>query len=213
MNTRLYFLLIFAFQILLIFQGLDMSDEGFLSTFYSQIFHNPNSVSYNFMFWLTGVIGGVWSKVTSPLGLLGLRLGGAIVNTLTVILTYNLLKKYLKPEYLKLGLLLVVLSLNNDIKIINYNTLSSLFYILAITFLFRGMLENHYPGILFGGFIAGLNVFIRTPNILELGLVLGIMYNGYLSGQLFTTSLRQITTFVSGFITAMGLVVFVMYLS
>jgi hypothetical protein len=44
------------------------------------------------MFWLTGVIGGLWVKVFSPLGLLGIRLGGAVVNTVTVVLTYNLLK-------------------------------------------------------------------------------------------------------------------------
>src|SRR5664279_1396614 len=142
LNTRLYFLLIFLFQVFLIFQGFDLSDEGFLSTFYSQIFRHPTSVSYNFMFWLTGIIGGVWAKITSPLGLLGLRLGGAIVNTLTVILTYKLLKKYLNPEYLKVGLFLVVLSLNNDIKIINYNTISSLFYVILIIFLFRGIVKN-----------------------------------------------------------------------
>ena len=104
------------------------------------------------MFWLTGVIGGGWSKLTSPLGLLGLRLGGAIVNTVTVVLTYHLLKKYLKPEYLKLGLFLVLLSLNNDIKILNYNTLSSLFYVIAIIFLFKGILRNLMPIILTGRF-------------------------------------------------------------
>jgi hypothetical protein len=213
MNTRIFFLLIFIFQVLLIFQGFDLSDEGFLSTFYSQIFHNPDSVSYNFMFWGTGIIGGVWSKITSPLGLLGLRLGGAIINTLTVILTYQLLKKYLKPEYLKLGLFLVVLSLNNDIKILNYNTLSSLFYVLVIIFLFRGILKNEALSILTGGFIVGLNVFIRTPNILELGLVLGIMYNAYLSGQSFAISIKQILAFLSGFIVSVGLVIFTMYLS
>jgi hypothetical protein len=213
MNTRLFFFLIFIFQLLLIFQGFDLSDEGFLSTFYSQIFRNPTSVSYNFMFWLTGIIGGTWSKITSPLGLLGLRLGGAITNTLTVMLTHRLLKKYLGPEYLKLGLILVVLSLNNDIKILNYNTLSSLFYVFGITFLFRGIIKNHALDILLGGFIAGLNVFVRTPNILEVGLVLGIMYNSYLSNQSYSISIKQISSFLSGFITAIGLVVFIMYLT
>jgi hypothetical protein len=212
-NTRLFFILIFILQVLLIFQGFDLSDEGFLSTFYSRIFSNPNSVSYNFMFWLTGVIGGAWSKISSPLGLLGLRLGGAIVNTLTVILTYYLLKKYLKPEYLKLGLLLVVLSLNNDIKILNYNTLSSFFYVTVIIFLFTGLQKNQFLNILVGGFIAGLNIFIRTPNILELGLVLGILYNNYLSGQSSTIAIRQISGFLTGFIAAIVVVVFAMYLS
>src|ERR1700676_1023208 len=162
MNTRLFFILVFVLEVLLIFQGLDLSDEGFLSTFYSHIFSNPPCVSYNFMFWLTGIIGGVWTKIFSPLGLWGIRLGGAVINTLTVILTYRLLKKYLNPAYLKLGLILVVLSLNNDIKVLNYNTLSSLFYVIIVYFLFNGLQKGQPGKILLGGFFVGLNTFIRT---------------------------------------------------
>ncbi|HMG66508.1 MAG TPA: hypothetical protein VK588_02445, partial [Chitinophagaceae bacterium] len=92
MSTRLFFALVFILEVLLIFQGLDLSDEGFLSTFYSHIFSNPASVSYNFMFWLTGIIGGTWVKLFSPLGLWGIRFGGAVINLLTVMLTYQLLK-------------------------------------------------------------------------------------------------------------------------
>src|SRR5450432_2493597 len=162
-DTRLFFFLIFILEVLLIFQGLDLSDEGFLSTFYSHIFNNPVSVSYNFMFWLTGVIGGALAKVFSPFGLLGIRLGGAVVNTVTAILTFQLLKKYLNPVYLKIGLLLVVLSLNNDIKVLNYNILSALFYIVIVIFLFSGLQKKRLVKILLSGFFVGLNVFIRTP--------------------------------------------------
>ena len=36
----LYFSFLFLFQLVLLFQGIDLSDEGFLSTFYYQIFKN-----------------------------------------------------------------------------------------------------------------------------------------------------------------------------
>src|ERR1700676_2614528 len=81
MNTKLFFVSIFVFQLILIFQGVDLSDEGFLVTFYQQIFTHPDSVQYNFMFWLTGIIGGVYFKLFSFLGLWGLRLGGVLVTT------------------------------------------------------------------------------------------------------------------------------------
>jgi hypothetical protein len=211
MDTRLFFGLLFILELLLIFQGLDLSDEGFLSTFYSHIFNNPVSVSYNFMFWLTGIIGGAWAKVFSPLGLLGIRLGGAVVNTVTAIITFQLLKKYLNPVYLKIGLLLVILSLNNDIKVLNYNTLSSLFYVIIVIFLFSGLQKERLTKILMSGFFVGLNVFIRTPNILEIGLVLGILYYQYLSGGSWTTVLKQIIVFIAGFLIAIGCVVLAMY--
>jgi hypothetical protein len=212
MSTGMFFFLVFALQILLIFQGLDLSDEGFLSIFYQRIFSNPISVSYNFMFWLTGIIGGIWAKIFSPLGLLGIRLGGAIVNTTTVILTYNLLKKYVSPGNLKLGLLLVVLSLNNDIKVINYNTLSSLFYIIIVYFLFSGLIKGERGKIFMGGIFTGLNIFIRTPNILELGLVLGILFHHYLFGQSVKRLIQQILLFLTGFISAVAIVILLMYL-
>ncbi len=211
-STRLYFVLIFILQVLLIFQGLDLSDEGFLSTFYSHIYNNPSSVSYCFMFWLTGIIGGAWAKLFSPLGLLGMRFCGALVNTLTAILTFNLLKKYLNPAYLKLGLFLVVLSLNNDIKILNYNTLSSLFFLIIISLLFTGLLNKQWGKILFSGFFVGLNIFIRTPNLLALGLVLGIFYYNYLTVQPRIILLKQIFSFLSGFLAAICFVFFVMHL-
>ena len=36
-----FFLLLFSFQLIFIFQGLDFVDEGFHSTFYQQIFNDP----------------------------------------------------------------------------------------------------------------------------------------------------------------------------
>jgi len=163
------------------------------------------------MFWLTGVIGGVWAKIFSPLGLLGIRLGGVVINTMTVILTYNLLKKYLHPEYLKIGLVLVVLCLNNDIKILNYNTLSSLFYITTVFSLYSGLQHNQIGKIFLGGFIVGLNIFIRAPNILELGLVLGFIYHYFLFPEFGNHLLKQIICFFLGFFAALIAVLSVMY--
>ncbi len=217
LNTRVFFLLVFILELILIFQGLDLSDEGFLSTFYSRIFSNPQSVSYNFMFWLTGIIGGLWLKLFSPLGLLGIRLAGVLVNTITVILTYNLLKKYVNQEYLKIGLILVVLSLNNDIKVLNYNTLSSLFFILTIQFLFSGLQKNNVLYITLSGFIVGLNVFVRIPNILELGFVLGIVYYQCINDSSVNTRkmynvIKQIIYFIAGFFIALAFILVAMRL-
>ena len=212
LGTRTFFLLVFLLQVALIFQGFDLSDEGFLSIFYSRIFSNPEAVSYNFMFWLTGIIGGIWTRLFAPMGLLGIRLGGAVVNTLTTVLCYNLLKKYLNPEYLKIGLILVVLSLNNDIKVINYNTLSSLFYIIAVSLLFSGLQNGKMIKVFAGGFIVGLNVFVRAPNILELGLISGILYYRYLNPDEDIKIFKQAASFLAGFVSACCIILIAMYL-
>ena len=61
MNTKVFFLLLFLCQLIFIFQGIDFLDEGFTATFYQQFFNDPSSVEYNFMFWLSGLIGGTFT--------------------------------------------------------------------------------------------------------------------------------------------------------
>jgi len=212
LKTGLFFVLLFIILVITNFQGFDLSDEGFLSTFYSHIFDKPESVSYCFMFWLTGIIGGIWEKIFSPMGLFGIRLGSVVVNTLCAIFTYQLLKKYLNPTYLKLGLLIAVLSLNNDIKVLNYNTLSALFYILTVTFIFTGLQKNQTIRIFVGGFLVGLNLFIRVPNLLETGLVLGIFYYGYLFANPWNKMFQQAGGFILGFLAAVCCAILAMYL-
>ncbi len=118
MNVKLFFLLFTLVQVLIIFQGFDLSDEGFFVTFYQQIYKNPETVQYNFMFWFSGIIGGAWNYIFGSLGLWGMRFASVLVATGTALLTYNLLKKYINTGILKLGLLFVILFINNNAKAI-----------------------------------------------------------------------------------------------
>lgn len=169
-NPKHFFGLIVAYQLIWIFQGIDLSDEGFLATFYQNIFTHPESVQYNFMFWLTGVIGGIWWKFFPFLGILGLRLAGIIVVTSTAYTTYLILKKHISASILLIGIFLVIINLNNDIKTINYNNLSALFFVIVILLLAKH-LENPKTGYLFlVGLLLSLNIMVRLPNILGLSL-------------------------------------------
>jgi hypothetical protein len=119
------------------------------------------------MFWFSGIVGGAFDYVFGGLGIWGMRLAGVIVTTSTIIVTYNLLKKYLNPGNLKLGLLMVLLFINNNLKEIHYNDLSALFNMLAILYLFTGLKENKLWKIFLGGLFVSLCTFTRLPNILS----------------------------------------------
>src|SRR5450755_5199790 len=107
MNDKVFFVLIILIQVIFIFQGLDFADSGFDAEFYTRIFSDPDSVQYNFMFWFTGIIGGVWLKLFPGLGLLGLRMAGILFTTITLWITHDLLKKYLHTGPLRLSLFLI----------------------------------------------------------------------------------------------------------
>ena len=110
MNTKVFFLLLFLYQLIFIFQGIDFLDEGFTATFYQQFFNDPSSVEYNFMFWLSGLIGGTFTYLFPNTGLFGLRFLSILFTMSTILIVYNMLKPYLNKTNLKIGLLLVTLA-------------------------------------------------------------------------------------------------------
>jgi hypothetical protein len=210
-NSKVFFLLLFLYQLFFIPQGLELGDAGFNVTLYQQIFNDPHSVQYGFPFWFTGVVGSAWTHILpSSFGLLGIRLGGVVVIMLSIILSYNLLKNYLGHTYLKIGLLLIVVFSGNDPKELYYNNLSPFLYILATICLFTGLKENNPLKIFVCGLILSLNTFARLPNILGLSMALAIFYNGYLQKNSLKKQIGQIAILLLGFTVTTIIVLFIM---
>ena len=211
-NSNFFFLLLFSYQTIVIFQGIDLADTGFYGTFYQQIFNDPQSVTYCFMFWLSGIIGGLFVKILPLAGLLGLRMLWVVVFTIIIIVTYRFLKNYVSPGYLQISLFLLTLNLNNDPKEFYYNNFSSLLYVITAILLFNG-LKNKQPFALFGsGVIISLNMFNRFPNLLGVGLALAIIYYGYLEKETVKSIVNNILVFLAGFIVTTLIVLLVMQL-
>ena len=211
-NLKVFFLLLFAYQVLFTFQGLDLSDEGFVGTFYQQIFSNPESVQYNFMFWLSGIVGGVFNYFFGESGIWGLRVFSAILTTASIILVYRLLKPYLNATHLKIGLVVVTLFLSNNTKVFHYNYLSVLFYILTISFLFKGLRENGWLYFFIAGVFVAMDTLTRIPSIVNMGLVIAIFYYGYKNKTVFSRQFKQSLFFIAGFAAGILLMLVVMKL-
>jgi hypothetical protein len=210
MNDKLFFVLIVFVQVIFIFQGLDFADSGFDANFYSRIFSDPSTVQYNFMYWLTGIIGGLWLKLFPGLGLLGLRIAGVLFTTFTFWITYDLLKKYLHTGPLRLSLFLIILFLTTAIKEINYDDVTALFFISASWFLFNGLSREKSYMILLAGVFIALNTFSRLPNILGLSLMLAIWFSGYLNRNTVVQVVMQSFLFIIGFGLASVLLILLM---
>ena len=54
-------------------QGVDNVDVGFCNTFYDVIFDYPESNAFNFIYYLTGLVGGTWEHYLGQYGLVGFR--------------------------------------------------------------------------------------------------------------------------------------------
>ncbi len=199
MNTKVFFLLLFLYQLIFIFQGIDFLDEGFTATFYQQFYNDPSSVEYNFMFWLSGLIGGTFAWLFPDSGLLGLRFLSILFTTSTILIVYNLLKNYLNKTNLKIGLLLVTLSVCHNPKIFHYNFLSILLYSATASLLFNGLKKNNWGLLLLSGMMVGLDVFSRLPSLVNLGLVIAIGYYGFFSKTAVKNIIFQVLAYGVGF--------------
>jgi Dolichyl-phosphate-mannose-protein mannosyltransferase len=210
MNIYIFFLIIFIYHVLVIFQGIDFNDEGFHLAFYQQIFNNPESVQYAFWGWLSGIVGGSFMKLFPFLGMWGIRFLGAVVSTATIIIVYNLLKKYLHNGYLKVSMIMLSLFINEDAKNLYYNNLSAFLYFAAAYFIFVGLRDHRKWMIFTSGIVVGLNIFTRLPNLLGVGLILSIIYYGYVSKKSIKYIVIRSCFFLAGSVVACLLVFAVM---
>lgn len=213
MNTRTFLLIVVLYQVLFMFQGMDFLDEGFTATFYQQFFNDPASVEYNFMYWLSGLVGALFVNIFPDSGMLGLRFLAILFTTTSVYIVYNLLKDYLNKGYLRIGLLLVVMCACHNPKIFHYNFLSVLLYTATASFLFNGLKKDRIGLVVMAGVLVGLDVFARLPSLVNLGLMIAIAWWGFLSKTPFKKILIQSIAYLGGFaigVAAMLLLIKVM---
>ncbi|WP_178987732.1 hypothetical protein [Winogradskyella schleiferi] len=187
---KITLIIIVLLQLLVAFQGFDVCDDGFVLTFYQQIFSNPESVEYNFLYWFSGFIGGLWYLLYEDGGILWFRLLGIIVNTLAFYLSYKLLKSYIKQEFLLLALVMVLFV--NDYGFLTYyhNYLTALMSVIIIYVLNKAVIKNSMLLYILSGIILSINVFTRIPNLVLFSLVLVVPYAYYLRKESILKSIK-----------------------
>lgn len=165
-------LVLVLYQMLGVFFGMDIADAGFYLTFYDNIFTHPGSVEYNFMYYLNGVIGGAFQSLFPSMGICGMRLLGVAFNTLCAIILYYALRRHVDERAIALGCALVVASFIAPPYTFCYDLCTIVFYVLAITLLWRGLERDSTLMVALAGVLAGLNILVRIPNVLGLSMSL-----------------------------------------
>ncbi len=199
-NTGIFFLLLFLYQIVFTFFGIDFSDMGLSAIFYQQIFNNPETVQLTFSIWFTGVVGGIWLMIFPSSGLIGIRVLGVVAFSLMLILVYLLLRNHFHTKKLKIGLALLTILIGPHFAFMgfHYDTASALFLVLVIFLLFKGLTEKNNFFLLLSGFFLCLSSFARIPNIAGIALALPALYYGYLNNYTLGKYFKSVAFFLSG---------------
>jgi hypothetical protein len=223
--------------LLLMFQGIDFTDTGWVLSNYQQIFSDPESVSYWFHLWLPNIIGGIWYKLFGWGGLLSFRTAAVLIFWLTAFLVYRVYKNAfsisgrgsagstsepsISDGCLFLALVLgMALHFPSKITVIHYNNISTLFLTLSAAFLLAGINHRRMLFLYLSGAACCLSVFARLPNILGIFFLPVIVYARLLepppeksSGKMLFFSagpVKQITVFILGGISALVVVLVLM---
>ncbi|NCC30517.1 MAG: hypothetical protein EOM24_00670 [Chloroflexia bacterium] len=174
-------LAIFAWSALFVWQGLDFTDMGFLLVTYQQFYSAPETNVYFLLNWLTAFIGH-WMGEPFGGSVVVYKLGAAVILALTGVIAYLGLSAVLGRRGMLAVFIFVtfLFATKASDNWISYNNLTGLFYVLGGVLLFLGLQRERRAWVLLAGVILGANLFIRFPNLLGIGLVLGVVLHGLL---------------------------------
>ena len=208
-----FILSLLLFQLLFIFQGLDFADQGAYATMYQQIFNDPESIQCMLCYWLSAVIGGLWLKIFPSIGLLGIRIAGVMVTTLTLAMVYYTLKRYLNIRNLRIGLIIALIIHTYYLPIdLYYNNISILLWISASFLIFNGIKKDKTILLFMSGVLTGLNIFARLSSILGVIILFSVLYYGWITHNSFRKQITQMAKFIGGFLSAILITLIVMNL-
>lgn len=160
-----------AYRTLAGLQGFDHIDVGFGCTFFQSIFDSPDAFTFNYLFYLTGLIGGCWYNFFPSAGLLGLRFFDNIFILSSIYFLYLILKEKIQFKYLAPAIALSIL-FPTIINTFNYDTLT-FFLITAAALSFHKARQNGYWILYFvSGFAIGLSFMARLVNVTLVSLLI-----------------------------------------
>ncbi len=189
-------------------QGVDTVDVGFCNTFYQVIFTAPDSNVFNFLYYLTGLIGGAWEALFGHFGLLGFRFLESLMLAGAILMLYFAFAGRMSA---KCSVLAVALSFLFPTIVVtfHYDTMTYLLVSASVLCLSRSLSPEDRIS-LFGkrggkylivsGLMIGLSFFARIVNLSLLVLPLVILFH-YARTDSLRTGLTKSCLMLAGIVT------------
>ncbi|MEK8015996.1 MAG: hypothetical protein VSS75_003945 [Candidatus Parabeggiatoa sp.] len=175
------YFLSFIYPLLFIWQGLDVTDMGFSLSHYQLIFQDSGTFLSGYVLGLTNVIGGLWWEGFGFLGVIGFKLLWVLTIWGCFYLSYRILRPCASKSILGWALFITLIAVSNHLgNWFDYNTITSLLYLAGVWTLLEGLRLPSRHFLIASGFLLGISVFARFPNILGMSLAAIILIHGLL---------------------------------
>lgn len=202
-KSKGWFLPVYLFSIALFYtvlgiQGFDMCDEGWVLSGFQQMFNDPESVQYLFLYYLSEYVGGLWYMLWGGCGIFGFRLLAMLVITATAYIVYRMMRNYVPQWCIMAGMFWAFLCAGYGMMVFYHDYLTALLAVGASYALFLSLQKDSPRLMMLSGFIIGINVFVRLPN-LSLVLLILLLVPYYRRNRDARKALRMLLYAVSGF--------------
>ena len=182
-SLMLFVIAAMAFEGLLVGQGFSMYDETYFMSAYQWIFCDPSVCQYQFLYYNGVLLGGVWEMLFGQYGYIAFRIGGALVNILTCLTIYWVLRPHARRGLCLLAMTMYLISFSSGVMVIYPSFLTALLTTLAVGCMDRAMMRDSGKWALMAGVIIGVNIFTRLPNVALCGLLLAFIPYYYKGGR------------------------------
>ncbi|MFA7084225.1 MAG: hypothetical protein WC141_06810 [Arcobacteraceae bacterium] len=193
--------------------GIDLTDPGYWLVHYKTFFAYPELAQRGFTTWLSLFFGAATHSLLGHLGLLGFKIANIMVLYAIIFISFLLFKRYASTNFILFSLAVALLLATLDKALqINYNTLTALFYIASAYLLHRALVNKEFHFAFLAGFVLGLNLFIRLPNLVGIGLLSIIFFYFIATDTFMRSALKMFFIAVAGYLTSLILIMTILNL-
>lgn len=200
----------FLVGLLGVFWGFDICDSGFYLTFYDNIFNSPQNVEYNFMYYLSGIVGGTIKAFIPSIGMAGMRMVGLLTIIASMVILYLFLKNEVNVIAFSVGCIIIMVSYTTPLFTFNHDLLTVFFYTIAIVTIVSGICKHSFPLLFIGGVIIGLNSVTRIPNVLSAFLMILPLVNVFYHKLTWRQSLAMVGSIFGGIFISLIAIIAIM---
>ncbi|MDR0221226.1 MAG: hypothetical protein LBI54_07485, partial [Lachnospiraceae bacterium] len=184
--------------------GVDLSDAGYSLAGYTFFRDNTDIAAVNGVFlntYLSNVVGYLLTKLPFGGRMLGMNFYTSLLVSALALLGYRFFITKM-PAWIAFVSQLLAVSLCWCPTVVLYNYLTYLLFLLGAICLFRGLVGTKTSWLVAAGACLGVNVFVRTPNILEAALIFCLWYYAWLRRKKRSVVVRETLLCLAGYLGA-----------
>lgn len=209
LNYVVFPLLLLVYPLLLINQGIDISDTTYSLGYYR--FMDQMDVTWVLATYLANVFGGLLMQLPMGDTLLGMNLYTGLLVSVIGLLCYYVPARWMPAWIVFIGEV-IALSLCWCPTTTLYNYLTYLLFAAGSLFLCQALFSDKGRYYVLAGVCLGLNVMVRFSNLAEAALIVAVWYAGWLNRDKIGMTIKRTGLCLAGYLGGFGSVLFLIIL-